>query len=282
MVLLAEVVILVVRLNGMAAFCLLGGAVPVLYEWLFVRRPLRDVQRLKDSPEVAPQFSVMVELLQGDIPYGSDWGIVVFEGPWMIFRGLRTSFSLRSADVTVSSESWSPFFGAKQATVKAGTTLRFEAFERAHCISLKQLAGGHDIGGRRALWFDHHIREWAETVDHTQATAEYPPLTPSTQRLTEVKREFLGALAVIGFSSIALVGASLLVGFDKASSYGIYLAVVWGGLAIKPLLDWSRSRKYAATTRSSSAEERFSTDAIAEQAIPLGSDGLPPETGQRR
>lgn len=179
------------------------------YGYLQTRIPSELLPR-QDDPSPVAQFAVRVGLRQRGVEYGTDQGFLSFVDGWLHFDGLRTSFSLKAADVL------GVLSNAQRTTRSVHLPVNSLPVEVSvlpcHDPQQKQCDGVLKLLDD---WFGEKVECSGESV--------LPPCTVSLERLPHIGRFVLAnaALVAVGVSTFPVIhsimgrlylGAMILVG----------------------------------------------------------------------
>ncbi len=189
----------------------------------FSPKPLPIGSLLTLPPPAAP-YPCRVEVRKRGVVLGIDMGVVTFLDGWLHYEGLRTSFSLRKADVSAHSED------------------RLELLEGGWIVFGPQdtLAAGEFTEVGLAARFRANLASWMRS-DSAEGEPILPPITAHSTGIARARSAFVADMV------FAIVVLSLAATYS--SSFWTCVVAIFSGLEI--VLRLRDLRRIARLSRSS-------------------------------
>ena len=240
------------------------GLISAVLPWYITartRRAVPAVQHLMDLPMTTPQYPVELNYSCGKAQYGSDTGIIRFDGQWINFEGLQSRFSVRRSDVIVTYGWVNRKATDRPSPPEYKVTLKYAVEGVSFSIDMRPIDVVAGVGKGFRHRFRLGIDEWLQTIDDAMGSTLLPPLEPTAETLARARWSALFGLPVVICAVVTVIQL-----WSQYSSVDD-IAVAVGFLAIGHLLvragvlGWLRANRQARVTEA--PNPLYSAPAIA-------------------
>jgi len=191
------------------------------------RRAVPAVGHLMDLPFNGEQFPVVLSYSCGAIRFGSDTGIVDFDGQRMNFEGLESRFSIRRSDVLMAD----PHRRCRRKRRVQNFRLRlgYAVDGVPFFVEIQPIDGVDGVGkGFRPL-FRAAASEWQANSDEASGEPVFPPLGVTERSLNRAARDArLGlAAATVGVPATVYALIRFMQSHSPHPAIGLPVVLSW-------------------------------------------------------